>query len=350
MEDWKKTLITAEAPVSQAVAVLDSSKAQICLVVDDDRRLLGTVTDGDVRRGILRGLALDQPVTQVMRSDPLTAGPDDSTEEIVALMQASLIRRIPLVDARGVVVGLSRIEDMQGPRPLHENLVVLMAGGLGTRLRPLTEEVPKPLIKVGGRPILDTIISNFVRQRFSRFRISVNYKAEMITSHCGDGRRWGAEIAYIHEAEKMGTAGPLALLQERPQMPVIVMNGDVLTKVNFETLLDFHRDHGGLATMCVREYDFQVPYGVVNTDGHTITGITEKPVHTFFVNAGIYVLDPGVFDLMQPGQARDMPDLFQAIIDRGLGASVFPVTEYWADIGRFADLERANCDFPALFD
>jgi len=224
-----------------------------------------------------------------------------------------------------------------------------MAGGMGTRLRPLTNDQPKPLVSVGNKPLLETIIETFVQQNFHQFYLSINYKAEMIKSHFTDGAKWNAEIHYLEEDQRLGTAGSLSLLPEQPDEPAIVMNSDLLTRVNFQQLLDYHKQHKAKATMCVREYDFQVPFGVVEIEDNQITGIDEKPVHNFFVNAGIYVLEPEVLKLLRKNEAMDMTQFFERIILAGLKTSAYPIHEYWLDIGQKDDFLRANRDFGKVF-
>jgi NDP-sugar pyrophosphorylase family protein len=232
---------------------------------------------------------------------------------------------------------------------MRDNWVVLMAGGLGSRLRPLTDECPKPMLRVGNKPLLETIIETFIEQGFRRFFISVNYMADTIKEYFGDGSRWGAEIQYLEETSRLGTAGALSLLPEKPQAPLLVMNGDLLTKINFRQLLDFHREHHAQGTMCVREYEFQVPYGVVKMDHHRITGFEEKPIQRYFVNAGIYVLEPQALQHIPHGVFFDMPSLFQTLMADRQEAVVFPIREYWLDIGHMADYDRANGEFARNF-
>lgn len=348
MKDWKKVLIPFDTPLRKTIEVIDNEALKIALVVDKDNRLLGTVTDGDIRRGILRGCALEASVQQVMNSSPTIARQNEGRELILALMRQKQINQIPVVDNDGTVVGLEVLESML-EAPKRDNWVVLMAGGLGVRLKPLTDEMPKPLLKIGGKPILETILENFLEYGFNKFYISVNYKGEMIEQHFGDGSRWGVEIRYLHEKKKLGTAGALSLLPEQPVLPMVVMNGDVLTKVNFQQLLDFHLEHKAQATMCVREYDFQVPYGVVKIDQHRIYSIEEKPVQHFFVNAGIYVLEPETICLISENEPVDMPALFEKIMASKGETAVFPLREYWVDIGRFDDFERATSEFGTIF-
>ncbi len=345
---WRELMVSPDTPILKTLEIIDASARQIALVVDRDERLLGTVTDGDVRRGLLKGKSLQDPVSQVMNPYPTVASPYDSRENILALMKIKQLKQIPVVDEDGRVLHVEILQELL--RPVRkENTVVLMAGGFGTRLRPLTQECPKPLLKVGDKPILETILHNFIEHGFYRFYISVHYKAEMIQQYFGDGSRWNVEIQYLHEDESLGTAGALSLLPERPASPFFVMNGDLLTKVNFEQLLDFHTVHRAKATMCVREYEHQVPYGVVRLNRHQLLGIEEKPVQRFFVNAGIYVLDPSVLDLIPRRTYFDMPSLFDALVKRQEQTIAFPIREYWLDIGRMGDFERANLEFAEVF-
>lgn len=348
MKDWKKVLVSPDTSIREVIRIIDQGALKIALVVNEDNHLLGTVSDGDIRRGILKGCALEERVQEIMTSTPTVVGQNEEREKILSLMRQKQLYQIPVVDASGQLVGLEIIDSLLAP-PVRDNWVVLMAGGLGSRLKQLTTDTPKPLLKVGDKPILETILSNFIEYGFRRFYVSVNYKSEMIETHFGDGSRWEVDIVYLREDQKLGTAGALALLPEKPVDPVLVMNGDVLTNVNFQQLLDFHLEHKAAATMCVREYDFQVPYGVVKVDQHRITSIEEKPVQRFFVNAGIYVLQPGVLELIPKGAPIDMPALFDKLLAFGHETAVFPVREYWLDIGRISDYERANGDFDKVF-
>ena len=341
-------LIGPQAVIFDAVACIDRSGVQIALVVDEGGRLMGTLTDGDIRRALLRNLPLSTRVTEIMTRNPrmVPAGSDDTM--LFRLMRALQIRHLPLVDADGRVVGLRTLEGMlQTPR--RPNRVVLMAGGLGSRLRPLTHTLPKPMLPVGGKPLLETILETFVDAGFWRFAISLNYLAETIIGHFGDGSRWGVEIEYLREPRRMGTAGSLTLLRERPEEALIVMNGDILTAVDFRQMLQFHLDNEAMATMALHEYSLQVPYGVVQIEDHRLIGITEKPVHHHFINAGIYVLDPGAWDRIPRDTPFDMPELFQRLIAEGQSTVAFPIREYWLDIGQPQDLQRAESEFPSVF-
>lgn len=347
--DWRDLLVSPHTPILHTLEIIDKSARQIALVVDENDRLLGTVTDGDIRRGLLKGLTLKDPTSLIMNSFPTVASPYETRENILALMKIKKIHQVPIVDEEGFIVNVEVLNDLL--RPIRkDNWVVLMAGGLGTRLHPLTHDCPKPLLKVGNKPLLETILQSFIDQGFHRFYLSVKYKAEMIQQHFGDGSKWGVTIRYLEEQESLGTAGALSLLPEKPSDPFFVMNGDLLTKVNFEQLLDFHKTYQAQATMCVREYDHQVPYGVVRLDKHRLVSIEEKPTQRYFVNAGIYVLDPAVLDYIPQRQFFDMPSLFEYVMkDQQQQAIAFPIREYWLDIGRMADFEKANVEFAEVF-
>jgi len=264
-------------------------------------------------------------------------------------MKLKQLRQIPILDDHGRVISVEFYDFIALSSQL-DNWVVLMAGGLGTRLQPLTDDCPKPLLEVGGRPILQTILESCIKHGFNRFYLSVSYKAKMVEDYFGNGSRWGVDIRYIREDKRMGTAGALSLLPERPTKPFLVMNGDLLTKVNFKQLLDFHLEHCAQATMCVRDYDFQVPYGVVKIQQHRLVDIEEKPAQKFFVNAGIYVLEPEVLDMIPKDEFYDMPSLFMKLVALHHETIVFPIREYWLDIGNKVDFEQAIGDFSEVFE
>lgn len=341
MNNWREVVVSPDTPLAETIRRMDASRLQIALVVDQADRLVGVVTDGDIRRGILRGITLATLTAEVMSPRPLSLSAGASRQEVLAFMRSHMVQQVPLLDERGTLVGLDLLNNLLTgfERP---NWVVLMAGGLGMRLRPLTESCPKPLLTVGGKAILETILESFVEQGFRRFYVAVNYRAEMIRSFFGNGERWGVRIDYLHEDRPLGTAGALSLLPEQPAHPLITMNGDLLTRPNYAGLLDFHEEHGATATMAVREYDFQVPYGVVKLDDAVIAAIEEKPVQRFFVNAGIYVLSPAALKLIPSGTPYDMPTLFQQLTRDKLRTVAYPLREYWLDIGRTEEFERAQ--------
>ncbi len=340
--------IPPDVTIRAALEVIDRSKRQIALVVDGEGRLIASLTDGDVRRGLLRGVALDSTVSEVMNPTPttVTEGATDATTR--RLIAERKLQHIPVVDSAGRLVDLATVESLFGVRP-NPARVVLMAGGLGTRLRPLTETIPKPMLEVGGRPLLEQIIAGFAEQGFWRITVSVNYKREMVQDYFGDGSAFGVEIEYLEENKRMGTAGALSLLPERPDGPFIVMNGDLLVSLRFDALLEFHRRMEAEGTMVVREYTHQVPYGVVRAERDLMLGIEEKPVTRHYVNGGIYVLSPDALDRLKPETPLDMPTLLSDITDSAGRVAVFPLRDYWRDIGQMDDLEAARSEFGTVF-
>jgi dTDP-glucose pyrophosphorylase len=348
MNRWREVVVAPTTRVLDVLATIDRSALQIALVVDPVGKLLGTVTDGDVRRAILRSVPLDGPIESVMNRQPAFAHEYQSAEAVRAAMAMKRLRQMPVLNADGILVGLVLIDDRVEKRA-HANWVVLMAGGDGVRLRPLTEAAPKPLLRVGNKPLLETILERFAQHGFGRFFMSVRYKADMIKEHFGDGSRWGVDVQYLSETNRLGTAGALSLLPERPSAPLIVMNGDVLTNANFNALIDAHTEGSPAATTCVREYEFTVPYGVAKLDGHQLVSIEEKPAHRFFVNAGIYVLEPHVIDLVVPNETVDMPTVLHRLVGNGSQVNAYPIREYWQDIGRAEDLIKADGDYASSF-
>jgi dTDP-glucose pyrophosphorylase len=348
VKNWQKTLVTSTARIRKVIETIGASEAQIALVADTKGRLLGTITDGDVRRGILKGVQMNDPAEKVMNRKPVTAPEAADSATVLEKMKRMMIHQIPLVNARGYLTGLQILDELLRIED-RDNWVVLMAGGLGKRLMPLTQNTPKPLLELGDRPILETILTNFIEEGFKRFFLAVHYRDDMIRNHFGDGSRWGVRIEYIKEEKQLGTAGALGLLPFRPTSPLIVMNADLLTKISFPQLLDFHRSSGAEATMGVREYDFQVPFGVVTTVKNRITAIDEKPIQRFFVNAGIYVLEPEAIKLIPKNSHLDMTALFDRMIAKKKPVSAFPIHEYWLDIGRMDDWRRAHSDFSRVF-
>lgn len=344
----QQCLIGPETTIRVLIERFNARAEQIGIVVDAQRRLLGTVTDGDVRRGILRGVTTEQPVRDIMNPAPRTLTIDQPRDDLVAFMRRQRIRHLPVVDFAGRPVDLIVLDKLLGPAP-QPFPVVIMAGGEGRRLRPLTEHTPKPMLDVGGQPILETIIRRCAASGFNQFYISVNYRADVIKHHFGDGRPLGVEISYLNEQTPLGTAGPLGLLPREVATPLLVLNGDILTKMDPARVVDFHRDAEAAATMGVREYEYQIPYGVVEIDDNEIRNLREKPVSRQFINAGIYVLDRTALDLLPPDAATDMPALFAACRAAGLKTLAFPIREYWVDIGHIDDYRRANEDFPMIF-
>ena len=337
-------LVGPSDSILKTMQLIDKNTMQIAIVVDEYNQLLGTVTDGDIRRGILKGLSLDSPIEIIMNTSPKKALIGKPEKLYVNILKRNKLKHLPLTSEEGKFVDLFLLEAKDSSRR-NDNIVVLMAGGLGSRLRPLTDEIPKPLLPVGGKPILEHIIESFKENGFYQFLLSVNYKKEYIETHFGDGSELGVEISYLPEEKRLGTAGALSLLTKDTCKPIIVMNGDLLTKVNFEQLLSFHLDNKATATMCVRNYEYQIPYGVINTYQQRLIGIEEKPIHHSFVNAGIYVLNPEVKGQIPYNDYYDMPELFIKLIANNVHAITYMKIAYWMDVGQLRDYEKANDDF-----
>ena len=346
--DYRDTIVSSETTIHSVVATIDASAAKIATVLDADGVLLGTVTDGDIRRAILEHIPLTTAVSKIMNVNPLVGRLKDPPETILQTLRQSRLRHMPLLDAKGRLAGMEALSDI-----LHmgtgDNCVVLMAGGEGQRLRPLTANTPKPLLSIGEKPILETIIDGFVAAGFSRFYISINYLGKKIREYFGDGSSRGIEITYLCETRKLGTAGALGLLPHGIESPFIVMNGDILTKVNYHQLMDYHLEHKAVATMCVREHATQVPFGVVEMDQHKLVSIKEKPLMKSFVNGGIYVLNPEILRDIKTGEPTTMPEVFENQIAKGKECALFPLREYWVDIGQPLDYVQANEEFANVF-
>lgn len=348
MKNIENIKLKQNATIKEALGIIDSGAMQIALVVDDNDKLIGTLTDGDIRRGILRGLDFDNPIEAIVNKEPAIAKISSTKEEILKLALSRKLHQIPVVDDNGRVLSIKEIEELVEPK-IKTNRVILMVGGLGTRLRPLTQDTPKPMLKVGNKPILQTIVEKFAEYGFVNITMCVNFNANIIRDYFGDGKEFGVNIDYVLEQKRMGTAGALSLLKERPSEPFFVMNGDLLTNVNFEHILNYHALNKATATMCVREYDYEVPYGVVKMNDNKIIEIAEKPVQKFFVSAGIYMLSPEILDLIPKNDFYDMPAVFEKLINLSKNVVSFPVMEYWLDIGRMEEYQRANEEYKEVF-
>ena len=348
MRDWRPAAIKPTDSILTALAAIQQGSLQIALVLDGEQRLLGVVTDGDIRKHILKGVSLDNPIAPLMNTRPVTADPSETRSELLGRMRARRVHQLPLIDGAGRVTGVAVLGDLV-TADAQPNLVVLMAGGLGSRLSPLTADTPKPMLRIGERPILETILLQFKEYGFRRFVIAMHYLGEQIVDYFGDGSRFDAEITYLREPKPLGTAGALALLQQRPAEPFFVMNADLLTKLNFESLMAFHQTSGTPMTVCVREHVLTVPFGVAEVAGNHVERLTEKPTYRRLVNAGIYVCNPEIIDLVPHDQPSTMVDVVQRLLDRGSKPAAFPIHEYWVDIGQHGDLARAGADYDEVF-
>lgn len=340
-EHWRKAVLPIDASIQQAIRCLDETSLQIVLIAAANGVLIGTLTDGDIRRGLLRGLEMSSTIDAIVHRDPLVVPPQWGRDIVLQLMQANKVHQLPVVDEQRRVIGLHLWDDLLAPAE-RANLMVIMAGGRGTRLLPHTEHCPKPLLPVGGKPMLEHIIERAKADGFVHFVLSIHYLGEMIERHFGDGSRWQVHIDYLREPSPLGTAGALGLLQPRPDAPFVVSNGDVLTDIRYGELLDFHCRHRAAGTMAVRLHEWQHPFGVVKTRGVDIVGFEEKPVSRSHINAGIYVLQPEALNALAPNEPCDMPALFARLQERSARTIVYPMHEPWLDVGRPDDLARAR--------
>ncbi len=350
MHNWKKTILRQTDTVQTAIKVLELESLRIVMVVDENDRFVGTVTDGDIRRGLIRHLSMDAAIAEIMFKESIVASVKNDKESILSKMKELDILQIPIIDSDGKIVGLETLQHLLEKKKC-DNPVFLMAGGFGKRLQPLTNNTPKPLLTIGRKPILENILEQFIAAGFHCFYISTHFKSEMVKEHFGNGSDWNVTIEYVHEETPLGTAGGLGLLPDNlPDLPILMMNGDLLTKIDFAELLNFHLQSDCIATVCVREYDFQVPYGVIKAKDHRIISIEEKPVHRFFINAGVYVLDPKILRRIDGVGYLDMPKLLEDEIENAGQINMFPVHEYWLDIGQMDQFKQAQQDSAKLFE
>jgi NDP-sugar pyrophosphorylase family protein len=326
--------------IQDIIRKLNSSSNDIVLIVDSAGTLKGTVTDGDIRRGILAGVNIQAPISSIMNYTPTSAPLGTPLKQMLSLMQSGGIRHLPVVDAKNRPVRLETIKALAGET--LPNDAVVMAGGLGTRLRPLTDSTPKPLLNVAGRPILDHILENIRRSGITDVAISLNYRGRDIREHVESGDKHDLNINFLSESKRMGTAGALSLITPKPTRPFLVMNGDLITRLNFSRLFEFQKRTGDQLVMCVCGHRITIPYGVVEISKSNVTGLREKPEQEFFINAGIYVVSPACLALIPPNTFFDMPDLVNRLVEEGSSVGAFPIIEYWRDIGTPADLQAAS--------
>lgn len=340
---WHKATLPPSATVAQAISNLNESSSKIVLVVNAAGELVGTLSDGDIRRGLLKGLDLQSHITEIIHRNALVVPPEMGRELVKQLMVANKIQQIPAVDAQRHVVGLHLWDEIVTPT-LRPNMVVIMAGGKGTRLRPHTENCPKPMLHVAGRPMLEHIIERAKAEGFSHFVLAVHYLGQMIEDHFGNGESLGVTIDYLRELTPLGTAGALSLLNPKPDQAFVVTNGDVITDIQYGELLDFHLRHNASATMAVRMHEWQHPFGVVQTQGIEIVGFEEKPIARSHINAGVYALDPDALSALSQDARCDMPTLFERLQTQSKRTVAYPMHEPWLDVGRPSDLIRANSE------
>ena len=352
LTDLSRLTVSPGDSIHDAIARIDRNSAGIVLVLDAGGRLAGTVTDGDIRRALLAGADLKRPVGELLTAKsaasprhPVTASAEAGHESWLQIMKEHVVRQLPLTDAEGRISGLVTMDELL---PDHLPIqAVIMAGGYGKRLRPLTEDLPKPMLPVGDRPLMEHLVDQLRDAGIRRVHVATHYRAEKITEHFGDGSEFGVELTYVAEDQPMGTAGALSRL-DRPAGPLLVVNGDILTRVDFRAMLAFHREHRADMTVAVRKYDVNVPYGVIECSGVCVTGIAEKPLYSFLVNAGIYLIEPSVHACIPAERRFDMTDLIHVLLRQQRAVVSFPILEYWLDVGQPLDYQRAQEDIKKL--
>jgi dTDP-glucose pyrophosphorylase len=342
-KSWRDAILPANSTIQQAIRNLDQVAIKIVLVVNEINELVGTISDGDIRRGLLKGLDLNSSITKVIHRNPLVVPHGMERELVKQLMVANKIHQIPAVNEHNHVVDL-HLWDVIHTTPVRSNLMVIMAGGMGARMGSHTVSCPKPLLSVAGKPMLEHIIARAKFEGFHKIVLAVHYLGHMIEDHFGDGANFGVNIDYLRESSPLGTAGALSLLQSKPEAAFVVTNGDVITDIRYGELLDFHSRNGATATMAVRVHDWQHPFGVVQTQGLEIIGFEEKPVSRSHINAGVYALDPIALNVLTKNAHCDMPDLFKLLQAQAKRTVAYPMHEPWLDVGRPDDLvaERVN--------
>ena len=338
---WQKSILKFDSSIQQAISNLNSSGLKIVLVVNDKNEFIGTISDGDIRRGLLANLNINDAIKNIIHYEALVVPPEFTKESALKLMELNQIFQVPIIDSQKNIAGLFLRHSIVIENE-RNNIMVIMAGGIGKRLLPHTENCPKPMLEVSGKPILEHIIERAKSEGFKNFILSINYLGEMIESYFGTGEKMGVNIDYVREKKPLGTAGALSLLNLKTEEPFIVSNGDVITDIRYGELLDFHNKNNSTATMAVNLYEWQNPYGVVGLDGIDITGFDEKPIHRTHINAGVYVFSKNSLAFLEKDSHCDMPKLFEHLMASSQKIIAYPMHEPWLDVGRSADLNKAN--------
>jgi len=346
-KEWRKAIVQENSTIEQAINNLNQLGIKIVLVVDKTNKLIGTISDGDIRRGLLRDLDLNSSIVSILHSDPLVVPPELPKEMVRQLMVANKIHQIPVIDRQKHVIGLHIWNEVVNTSQ-RANIMVIMAGGKGTRLLPYTENCPKPMVLVAGKPMLEHIIERAKLEGFTKFLVAIHYLGYMIEEYFGNGEWLGVKIDYLREKSPLGTAGALGLVNTRPDVPLVVTNGDVITDIRYGELLDFHIRNKSTATMAVRSHEWQHPFGVVQIRDSKIVGFEEKPITRSYINAGIYVLSPEVLREFKPESPCDMPMIFELLQAKANHTFAYPMHEPWLDVGRPDDLIQANSDISQL--
>ena len=332
--------VSPDTPVLEAMQIINKGAAQIALVVDNKNILIAVLSDGDIRRGLLHGYSLNSSVSHFMKTDFISVPSNHDRIQVLNMMRQQRLAQIPVIDSSGQVSQLLLMHELLNPESI-ENSVVIMAGGLGTRLRPYTDNCPKPMLTVSGKPILEHILEQFTGYGFRKFYFSVNYLKEQIIDYFQDGTRWSVNIEYLIEDQPLGTAGSLSLLPSDLDKPFMVINGDVLTRFNPQQVFSFHSCNDSSATICSREQSYTIPYGIINTSGISMTSFEEKPTFRYLVNAGIYIIDPILLSAIPQNKFLDMPTFLLNIQSLGHQVNVCAIHEYWLDVGKPETLNQA---------
>tara|TARA_Y100000589_G_C27193399_1_gene645737 strand:+ start:1901 stop:2944 length:1044 start_codon:yes stop_codon:yes gene_type:complete len=342
MKSITNICLNSKKTLFDAMKNLEREGSQIVLVVDEEDKLLGTISDGDIRRSLLIGKSLETKVSEVMNKNCITALKGEKKQKLLETMKKKSINQIPILNEYGRILEVINIRELIEVSDTYDNQVLIMAGGIGSRLRPYTENCPKPMLTIGTKPLLEMLLEKLIESGFTNFYISVNYLKEKIINYFEDGSRWNININYLIENKPLGTAGSISLLPKEIEKPFIVMNGDILTKFNLNQLIDFHNKNNSFATICAREYEVSIPFGVIETDGIELKRIVEKPIYKNYVNAGLYAFDPKVLEFFSKNEAKDMPDLINEIKELKKKVILCPIHEYWLDIGRKETLKEAH--------
>ncbi|EAJ0333578.1 nucleotidyltransferase family protein [Campylobacter lari] len=337
----EKLKLAKNASIQEALKIIGSERVRIALVVENDK-FLGVISDSNIRRALLNGKKLEDSIETIYTKNSLTIKENTSKEELLKLASQTDIYDFPVLNSENEVIAIKSIASILKEKSF-ENEVVLMVGGLGSRLGELTKNTPKPMLKIGKKPILENIVLNFKEQGFKKFIFCVNYKKEVICDYFQEGKSWGVEISYIKEEQKLGTAGALSLIKDMKNS-FIVMNGDILTKLDFDQLVQEHKKSKAVMSVVLREFEHQIPYGVVKISNKNIKDIEEKPVQKFLVSAGIYVLEPEVLKYIKKDMYLDMPNLIKRLLDKKLKINSYILQDYWIDIGRLEEYEKAIID------
>ena len=347
--DIKTIKVTPKNTIKDTIEAINNGSIRLAIVVDNENRLLGTISDGDIRRAILKGKQLNDKIDTIYNKNPFFITHNYNRQKLISFCKKNKIYQIPVVNKKNEVIDIFLLDELIEKKEYH-NYVIIMAGGIGKRLKPLTEKTPKPMLKIGDKPILEIIIERLRKSGFKNFILSVNYKSEVIENYFGNGSQFGINIKYIKEKKRMGTAGTLALLREKLKDTFILMNGDLLTNLDFSYLLEYHYHNQPIATIAVKKHYYRVPFGMISLDGIKIKSIVEKPLIDFFISAGIYVLEPEVIKFVPENQFFNMPELINELIKNNLEVVSFPIKEYWNDIGRIEDYKKANIDYKVVFN